>query len=122
MSTPQHLATLKRLLTGEPKGFTRAQLANRLGVDDRQARDLVAEIVTLGIAPVVADRSAGGEARYRIAQAHEHHLVNEQCDEDYKRAVSLHQKARGRRSAFQKMHSAGDLFLKEIPADLEAVA
>ena len=121
MTTSQHLATLKRLLMGSREGFTRAQLASRLGVDDRQARDLVAEIVTLGIAPVIADRQHGGEARYRIALAHEHHLVNEQCDEDYKRAVSLHQKARGRRAAFQKMHSAGDLFLREVP-DLEAVA
>ena len=119
MTTPQHLATLKRLLTGEPRGFTRQQLAARLGVDDRQARDLIAELVTLAALPVIADR-ANGEARYRIAQAHEWDAVNSECNEMLKRAISIHRRAKGLRAAYQVMHSTGDLFLKDIPADLEA--
>ena len=117
--TSANLATLKRLLMGSKEGFTRQQLAQRLNVDDRQARDLIAELVTLAALPVIADRQHG-EARYRIAQAHEHDLVNRECEEDLKRAISLHRKAKGRRAAYQVMHSTGDLFLKEVP-ELEAV-
>ena len=120
MTTPQHLATLKRLLMGSREGFTRAQLASRLGVDDRQARDLIAELVTLAALPIIADRT-NGEARYRIAQAHEWNAVNQECDEMLKRAISIHRRAKGLRAAYQVMHSTGDLFLKTIP-DLEAVA
>ena len=115
-----NLATLKRLLTGEPRGFTRQQLAQRLNVDDRQARDLIAELVTLAALPIIADRT-NGEARYRIAQAHEWDAVNSECNEMLKRAISIHRRAKGLRAAYQVMHSTGDLFLKDIP-DLEAVA
>ena len=115
-----NLATLKRLLLGTTEGFTRQQLAQRLNVDDRQARDLIAELVTLAALPVIADR-ANGEARYRIAQAHEWDAVNSECNEMLKRAISIHRRAKGLRAAYQVMHSTGDLFLKDIPADLEVV-
>ena len=131
------LQRLTRLLEGNRDGFTRDQLSDRLGVTDREARLLISELTTLGvherearlliselttlgIAPVVCDR-ATGEGRYRIAQAHEWDAINAECAEDASRAIKLHQRATGRRRAFTKRYSAGDLFLREVPP-LEDVA
>ena len=114
------LQRLTRLLEGAPEGYTRDQLSDRLGVDDRTARLLISEVATLGLLPVVCDRSTG-EGRYRIAQPHEWDAVNSECAEDASRAIKLHNRANGRRRAFTKRYSAGDLFLKAI-APLEEVA
>ena len=114
------LQRLTRLLEGSREGFTRDQLSDRLGVTDREARLLVSELTTLGVLPIVCDRDAG-EGRYRIAQAHEFHAVNQECAEDASRAIKLHNRATGRRRAFTKRYSAGDLFLRAIP-DLEETA
>ena len=114
------LQRLTRLLEGSRDGFTRDQLSDRLGVDDRTARLLISEVATLGLLPVVCDRSSG-EGRYRIAQAHEWDAINAECAEDASRAIKLHARATGRRRAFTKRYSAGDLFLREVPA-LEDVA
>ena len=114
------LARLTRLLEGNRDGLTRDQLAARLDIHEREARLLISELTTLGIAPIVCDRSTG-EGRYRIAQAHEWDAINAECAEDASRAIKLHNRATGRRRAFTKRYSAGDLFLRAIP-DLEDVA
>jgi hypothetical protein len=114
------LAMLTRLLEGEPRGFGRDELAKRLRVSDREARLLISELTTLGALPIVCTRD-GGEGRYRIAQPHEWDAVNAECSEDASRAISLHNRAKGRRKAFEKRYSTGDLFLRAVP-ELEATA
>ena len=114
------LQRLTRLLEGEPRGYTRGQLADRLGVDDREMRDLVTEANRLGLLPILSPKR-GIREHYRIAQAHEWDAVNAACEEDAKRGRKLHGRAAGRRSAWAKRYSAGDLFLKAIPP-LEDVA
>ena len=120
MQLSDKLARLTRLLEGSRDGFTRDQLSDRLGVTDREARLLISELTTLGIIPIVCTRD-GGEGRYRIAQAHEWDAINAECAEDASRAIKLHNRATGRRRAFTKRYSAGDLFLKSVPP-LEEVA
>ena len=120
MQLSDKLARLTRLLEGEPKGFTRFDLSHRLGLADREVRLLISEVTTLGLLPVICDRD-GAAGRYRIAQAHEWDAVNQECAEDASRAIALHNRATGRRRAFTKRYSAGDLFLKSVPP-LEDVA
>jgi hypothetical protein len=110
---------LTQALKGNPEGFTRTELAYRLNMPDRAVRKLIEETVAEGEWPIIADRTAGGEAKYRIARAHEHDLINQQNREDTARAISLHQKARGRRLAFERRYQAGGLFLDAVPAELE---
>jgi hypothetical protein len=114
------LALLTRLLEGNRDGLTRDQLAQRLNTNDREARLLISELTTLAFAPIICDRTTG-EGRYRIAQAHEWDAINAECGEDASRAIKLHARATGRRRAFEKRYSAGDLFLRAIP-DLEETA
>ena len=114
------LQRLTRLLEGNRDGLTRDQLAQRLGVGDREARLLISELTTLALAPIICDRTKG-EGRYRIAGPDEFHAINAECAEDAARALALHHRAKGRRRAYEKRYSAGDLFLKVIP-DLEDVA
>jgi predicted ArsR family transcriptional regulator len=105
---------LIQALRGEPGGFTRTELAHRLRLPDRAVRKLIEEVVAEGEWPVLADRTAGGEARYRIAQAHEYDAVNAANREDKARAISLHQKARGRYQAFARRYQTGSLFLEPV--------
>jgi len=114
------LLALTRLLEANREGFTRDQLADRLRVSDREARLLISELTTLGVLPIVCTRD-GGEGRYRIAQPHEWDAINNECAEDASRAISLHNRAKGRRKAFERRYSTGDLFLKQIDP-LDAVA
>ena len=113
---------LARVLVGNPEGVTRQEGARRLGVSDRAFRQLVEDAVSSGWLPIVADRGREGvsEAHYRIAKPHEADLVDQEAQQHYGRAVSLHKRARGLTQAFQATHAAGSLFLSNIP-DLEAV-
>ena len=113
------LARLTQLLEGSRDGYTRDQLADRLNVDDREMRNLVTEANRLGLLPILSPKR-GVREHYRIAQAHEWDAVNDACEEDAKRGRKLHGRAAGRRSAWAKRYSAGDLFLKAIP-DLEPI-
>ena len=112
---------LEQLLRGEQNGFTRAELAARLSMPDRAVRKLVEEAVAESDWPIICER-AGGEGRYRIARAHEYDLVNQANREDQARAISLHQKARGRARAFERRYQAGGLFLHPVPTDLDGLA
>ena len=109
---------LIQLLRGYPDGFTRTELSYRLSLSDRAVRKLIEEAVAESDWPIICER-AGGEGRYRIARAHEHELVNQANAEDTARAISLHEKARGRRRAFERRYSAGALFLDHVP-DMDA--
>lgn len=113
---------LTQLLRGRPAGLTRDELTRHLNLPDRAVRKLVEEAVAESDWPIVADRSSGGEARYRIAQAHEYDVVNQQNAEDTARAISLHKKARGRLLAFQRRYQSCDLFLHHVPETLEEAA
>lgn len=114
--TPEH-ESLLRTLRGNHAGFTRFELAGRLGLHERSVRDLIEDIVAAGVEPIIAERIGNKKARYRIAQAHEHDLVNAANHEDYARAVSLHKKSRGRLAAFERKY-APSMFLADVP-DLE---
>jgi hypothetical protein len=116
--TPEHRALL-RALAGHARGFTREELAARLGLSDRRMRDLIEDVVATGAEPIICDRT-GGAGRYRIARSDEWDAVNRECAEDLARAVSMHRKAKGRRLAFQRKYTAGDLFLASVPDELEA--
>lgn len=105
---------LIQALKGEPAGFTRTELTHRLRMPDRTIRKLIEDVVAEGEWPILADRTSGGEARYRIAQAHEYDAVNAANREDRARAISLHQKARGRYQAFARRYQTGSLFLEPI--------
>jgi len=105
---------LIQALRGNPAGLTRTELEYRLKMPDRAVRKLIEEVVAEGEWPVLADRTNGGEARYRIAQAHEYDAVNAANREDRARAISLHQKARGRYQAFARRYQTGSLFLEPI--------
>lgn len=113
---------LIQLLRGRPEGLTRDQLVQHLDLPDRTVRKLVEEAVAESDWPIIPDRSAGGEARYRIARAHEWDAVNQQNAEDTARAISLHKKARGRLLAFQRRYQSCDLFLHHVPETLEEAA
>lgn len=108
-----------RLLLGRTEGVTREEAARRLDLPDRAFRQAVEEIVASGWLPVVADRTRAGEAKYRIAGPEEVELVNSASREDHARAVSLHKRSRGRLEAFRAHHSAGSLFLEDVPEELE---
>ena len=112
---------LEMILKGEPAGFTRAQLATRLNLADRAVRKLIEEAVAESDWPIICER-AGGEGRYRIARSDEYDLVNAANREDQARAISLHQKARGRARAFERRYQAGGLFLHPVPTDLDGLA
>ena len=105
---------LEMLLRGCPEGLTRTELAYRLSMPDRAVRKLIEEAVAESDWPIVCIR-AGGEGRYRIAKSHEYDLVNAANAEDTARAISLHEKARGRRRAFERRYQTGAPF----PAAIE---
>ena len=111
---------LIRMLEGNPEGFTRYTLAERLNLTDRQARLLISELTTSATLPIICDRDDLGDGLYRIAQAHEHDRVNRECGEDASRAITLHARAKGRRLAFERRYQAGSLFLDPVP-ELEAI-
>ena len=103
-----------QLLSGRPEGVTRRQAADRLPMSDRAFRQVIEDITASGWLPIVADRSDGGEAKYRVLAASEVELAEAASREDNSRAISLHKRARGRISAFRALHSAGNLFLTDI--------
>lgn len=111
---------IARLLIGNPEGITREWAERLSGMTDRAFRQAMENVVASGWLPVVADRTAGGKARYRIAGPDETELVNSASREDHARALSLHKRSRGRVQAFQAHHGAGSLFLADVPEELEA--
>lgn len=111
---------LEQLLKGNPEGFTRDQIAARLGLSDRAMRKLIEEAVTESDWPILPPTVTGGV--YRLAQPHEYDLVNQANREDRARAMSSLVKAKGRLLAFQRRYQAGALFLEHVPDDLEAIA
>lgn len=112
---------LERLLQGNSRGLTRAQLVDRLRMTDRAVRKLIEDTVAESAWPIIADRTGGGEARYRIARADEWDAINRANAEDAERAKSLFRKAHGRRHAFLARYPNGALFLDPVP-DLEDAA
>lgn len=111
--------TVARILLGRPEGVTRQQAEAFSGLPDRTFRKLCREIAASEWLPTISERKRDGTRTYRIAQADESHLVNENNAEDMSRAAKLHQCARGRSKAFQAFHSAGSLFLADVPEELE---
>ena len=112
MTTEEHL---DRLMRGEKRGFTRAELAHRLRIPDRAVRQLIEDQVASGTLPIVADRTAGGEARYRLAGKDEIDLVNAEHHELLSRAFSLHRRAKGLLIAWEHAHNTGNLFSPATP-------
>ena len=108
---------LIQLLRGNTYGYTRDELAARLGMNDRAMRDLIETTVAESDYPILPPTVTGGV--YRIAQAHEYDLVNHANEQDTRRARSLHRKAAGRRRAFERRYQTGGLFLDPAP-ELEA--
>lgn len=111
---------LEQLLRGNPDGFTRDQLAQRLALTDRAMRKLIEEAVAESDWPILPPTVTGGV--YRLARADEHDLVNQANAEDTSRAISLHKKARGRQRAFERRYQAGSLFLTYVPDTLDEAA
>jgi hypothetical protein len=118
--TPDH-DRLARLLKGEPRGLTRAQLTHRLRMSDRAVRALVEDVVASGTLPIINDRTSGGEGKYRIPRVDEVDAVNAEHAELYSRAIALHKRSRGLLNAFQTYHGGGSLFTPDAP-DLEDAA
>ena len=113
MTPDEHL---ERLIKGNPRGLTRAELAYRLNTPDRAVRQLIEDAVASGRLPIICDRTSGGEGRYRLAKMDEIDLVNAESAEHYKRAVSLHKRHRGLLTAFQNYYQGGGLFLDQAGA------
>jgi hypothetical protein len=107
--TPEH-KVLIGYLKGSPRGLTRVELSHRLALGDRTVRALIEDLVSAGILPVIADRTGGGEARYRIARVDEPDLVHREREELESRALSLHKRSKGLLTAYQTFHGAGELF------------
>jgi hypothetical protein len=112
MTPDDHLAVL---LKGNRQGYTRSELAYRLRVPDRKVRQLVEDAIVQHGLPLVADRSAGGEARYRLARSDEIDLVNAEHGELLSRALSLHRRAKGLLTAWEHTHNTGNLFTPVTP-------
>jgi len=106
---------LEQLLKGTPEGLSRDQIAARLNLTDRQVRQLIEDAVASGALPIVADRTAGSDARYRIARMDEIDLINAEHHETLSRALSLHRRAKGLLDAFQTFHQGGNLFMPATP-------
>lgn len=117
MTAREHLEVLLR---DNPNGFTREELAETLRLPDRATRRLIEEAVAESDWPILPPTVTGGV--YRLAHPHEYDLVNEANRQDTARAISLHQKARGRQRAFERRYQAGHLFLHHVPATLEEAA
>jgi predicted ArsR family transcriptional regulator len=98
-------------LKGNPRGMTRTELAYRLRLGDRTVRQLIEDLVAGGHLPIVADRTDGGEARYRIAGRDEIDLVATEHHELVSRALSLHRRAKGLLNGWQSYHQGGALFM-----------
>ena len=112
MTPADHLRTL---LKGNPNGLTRAELAYRLHQPDRAVRQLIEDTVAAGELPIVADRTNGGEARYRIAGKDEIDLITNEHHELTSRALSLHRRAKGLLLAWETHHATGNLFSPPTP-------
>ena len=112
MTPDQHLRVL---LLGNPRGLTRAQLTHRLNQPDRAVRQLIEDVVARGELPVVADRTQGGEAHYRIAGRDEIELVTNEHRELVNRALSMHKRAKGLLLAWESHHASGNLFSPVTP-------
>jgi predicted ArsR family transcriptional regulator len=106
---------LDRLMRGERRGLTRAELAYRLRIPDRAVRQLIEDSVASGKLPIVADRTNGGEARYRLAGRDEIDLINAEHHELLSRALSLHRRAKGLLVAWEHTHNTGNLFTPVTP-------
>jgi len=104
-----------RALFGNREGITREWAVRMTSMQDRTFRQCIEDIVSSGWLPIIPDRTAGGEARYRLLGPDEVELANAASQEDHSRAVSLHKRSRGRLEAFQHMHQAGSLFVADIP-------
>jgi hypothetical protein len=113
MTPEQHLTVL---LKGHRRGLTRAELSHRLRLPDRKVRQLIEDAIVQRGLPVVADRSAGGEARYRIAGQDEIELVNAEAAELHSRAASCRRRAENLKSAWLAYHNSGSLFMAEAGA------
>lgn len=112
---PKH-RELMNYLQGNPTGYTREELARRLGTTDRGARQIIEEVVSSGALPIICDRGESGtkEGRYRIAGADEYDRVNDEIREHYNRAMSSLKRAKGLRLAYQQHHEASSMFLTDV--------
>jgi len=108
---------LKTLLQGSRQGLTRSQVAARLGVNDRAARQAIENLVASGELPIICDRSTG-EGHYRIAHEDEVELVNAELREHKARAMSSLRRMKGLHTAFLQRNHGAALFLEEpeVPA------
>ncbi|HEY7821500.1 MAG TPA: hypothetical protein VIG24_01640 [Acidimicrobiia bacterium] len=111
-----NLRTLVMMLRGAPQGYTRKEIAARLGVGDRMARQLIEDVVASGELPIICDRgeSRNEEGRYRIARQDEIGLVNLELAELRARALSAFRRAKGLRMAFAESYQASALWLDEV--------
>ena len=112
MTPEDHLTVL---LKGHRNGLTRQELAHRLRMPDRAVRDLIADAITVLGMPIVADRSAGGEARYRIARSDEIDVINAEAAELHARAASCRRRAEHLKRAWLTFHDSGSLFMQPEP-------
>lgn len=110
-------ATLLRMLKGNRDGYTRQQIADRLNLSDRAARQAIEDVVSSGELPIVCDRGTTGreEGRYRVARADEVEIVNTEIRELRNRALSALKRAKGLHLAYQEQHQAASLFLEDVP-------
>lgn len=108
---------LARLLKGNRDGYTRQEIAARLDLNDRAARQVIEDLVASGELPVVCDRGPNGrqEGHYRIARADEVEVVNTEIRELRNRALSALKRAKGLHLAYQEQHQASSLFLEDVP-------
>lgn len=104
-------------IQGTRQGLTRAELAARTGMSDRQVRQAIEDLIASGAMPVICDRGESGreEGRYRIAGPHEVERVNRELNELTSRGLSALRRAKGLRLAYQEQHQAGALFLADVP-------
>ena len=116
MTSAEHL---DRLVRGAPKGYTRQELAHRLRIPDRQVRQLIEDAVASAALPIVADRTGGGEARYRLAGRDEIELVNTEVAEHHARAASSRRRAEGLRRGFMTFWETGSLFMHQAPPEAQ---
>ena len=107
-------ASLRAWLTGNPRGYTREQLANVLHENDRTVRSMIEDAVTSGELPIVCYRD-GGAGRYRIAGADEVDLVRREHDELVARGRASFARARGLLRAHEGYHHTGTLFAPTTP-------
>lgn len=110
---------LGMMLKGTPEGLTREQVAARLNVSDRAARQAIEDVVATGELPIICDRGDSGreEGRYRIAGPGEVQAVNQEIREHRNRAMSALRRAKGLHTAFLAQNHGAALFLDSPEVD-----